>query len=136
MDQLAVQKYVALFQHRLQSGGGLYDDYPVFQGVRYYQHGSGFGDILRGIFRFILPVAIQAAHTFLGETMKARESGSDWKTSAKAGLMPAATGALTQTVEKMQEAQTGSGRGRRRSKKHKQYKKAKRARIDYSKWNF
>ena len=136
MDQLAVQKYVTLFEHRIQSGGGQLDDeYPVFRGVRYTQYGSGFGDVLRGIFRFILPVAAQAAHTFLGETMKARETGADWKTAAKAALVPTTTGALTQAVDTLKQTQSGSGK-RRKSKKSKQYKKGKRARMDYSNWNF
>ena len=43
-----------------QSGSAL----PTFSGARRGQNGAGLGDILRGIFRAILPIAAHGASTF------------------------------------------------------------------------
>ena len=45
------------FQLYNQIGG----DLPVFQGARYIQYGNGFGDVLRGFLRNVLPVAVKWA---------------------------------------------------------------------------
>ena len=54
-----------------QSGGAL----DPFQGARRGQYGSGLGDILRGIFRSVMPIATRGASTFLGEMTREREDG-------------------------------------------------------------
>ena len=133
MDQPAVKKYINLFEHRIQSGGGG-AEYPVFEGARFYQNGSGFGDILRGIFRFILPVAASTAQTFLGETMRARDAGADWGAAAKSAIAPTASTALNNTVQQIANRQ--SGKGKRRKITSKKYKKAKTPKVDYTNWNF
>lgn len=120
MDPLT-ESYQRLFTQR---GGDLL---PVFRGSRYYHHGSGFGDILRGIFRFILPVAIKGASTFLGETSRAHDLGVPMKEALKAAIKPtlgaAATEAVTQFAKK-QESQpihlvNQKGQGKKRKKKKK-----------------
>ena len=41
-------------------------DFPVFQGVRYIQYVNGFGDVLLGFLRHVIPVAVKGAE-FFGE---------------------------------------------------------------------
>ena len=132
MDKAIVDNYIKFFEHRLQSGGGSVE-YPIYHGARFYQNGNGFGDILRGVFRFILPIAASGATTFLGEMMKSRDAGADWKTSARNAISPTATNVLTKAVEQVQKRQVGTGR--RRKRKSKQYKKKINKHPRQEKWN-
>lgn len=88
-----------------QQGG----DFPVFQGARYVQYGSGFGDILRGIFRNILPVVARGAATFLGGLVENRDQGANWSTAAKSALLPTAQAMMAQTSNQLAQSQQGSG---------------------------
>ena len=54
------------FQLYNQRGG----DFPVFQGARYIQYGNGFGDVLRGFLRHVLPLLVKGAASFLGSLMQ------------------------------------------------------------------
>ncbi len=99
---------------KAQTGG----DFPVFQGDRYVQYGQGFGDVLRGIFRHVIPVAVRGALTFLTEMGKKKETGVTWKDAAKSALTPTALNALSETKDQIEKAhQAGSGRRRKRSKR-------------------
>ena len=140
MDNPAVNNYIQFFERRLQHGSGF--DYPVFTGARFNQQGSGFGDILKGIFRFIFPIAARGVSTFVGEAVRAHETGADWKTAAKSALLPTAQNVTSKALDQIREAlapplavgsgaQSGSGKRRR---PHPQYKKAKKAK--YENWNF
>ena len=91
-----------------QSGG----NFPVFAGSRYSQYGQGFGAILRGIFRFALPVVARGASSFLEGLVSNREAGKDWKESAKSALGASAKSAMSQAGT--QFAQQGHGRKRKR----------------------
>ena len=51
--------------YEAQRGGQI----PVFRGGM--QSGGGFGDILRGIFRFIMQVALRGIQAFAGNTLAA-----------------------------------------------------------------
>ena len=101
-----------------QKGG----DFPVFKGARYHQYGSGFGDILRGILRFVMPVLTRGAATFLGDVVQKRDQGSTWGDAAKSAIKPTAMSVLNEATN--QTAQRGNGkkrkRKRKRSKKHNQ----------------
>ena len=59
------------------------DDFPVFQGARYIQYGNGFGDVLRGFLRHVLPVAVKGAESFLRSLMQKREEGQNRGNVAK-----------------------------------------------------
>jgi hypothetical protein len=135
MDNPGVQNYVKLFKN-VQEGGGA--NYPIFHGTRYSQYGNGFGDILRGIFRFILPIAARGVSTFVGETVKAHDSGADWKTSLKSAVKPTAYGVVNKAFEQMEDPpQKGSGKRHRKRKKTHHYKSAKKARqAKFTNWNF
>lgn len=119
------EAYYRLFTGQ-QRGGSLL---PVFRGAPYYQQGGGFGDILKGIFRFLLPVAVRGATTFLDSAARAQESGASIKEAAKAALRPtlsaAASEAYEQFAQRRQQQQQGSGK----PKKVKRAKKAKQKRV-------
>jgi len=77
-------KYIALFDK--QRGG----DLPVFVGARRYpyQGGAGLGDILRGLFRRVLPVAIKGVSSFFSGVSKAQDQGASFKDAAKSAIGP------------------------------------------------
>ena len=68
-------------------------DIPVFRGVSRYQYGQGVGDVLRGILqcfpkvaRFLKPVVIKGAQTFLKSGSKAIKKGITFKDVIKSTL--------------------------------------------------
>ena len=107
------QTNLYLNYYKAQSGGRL----SGFVGNK-GQTGAGLGDILRGIFRTIFPIAARGANAFLSETLKARDGGVSWGEAAKAALAPAtrevASGALSEIAKRVNSNQTGSGRKHRR----------------------
>jgi transposase-like protein len=68
--------------YKRQQGG----DIPIFRGG---QHGAGLGDILRGILRFIAPIALRGISTFAGATMAARDKGASLPDAARSAIAPA-----------------------------------------------
>lgn len=95
--------------YKAQSGGQL----NVFAGSRRAQLGGGLGDILRGIWRTLFPIAARGASTFLSETLKSRDSGRGWRDAAKAALAPTVQNVADSAVSKLSGGGGGSG-GRRR----------------------
>jgi hypothetical protein len=91
--------------YRSQSGGEI----PVFRGGR--QSGEGLGDILRGIFRFIAPIALRGFSTFAGHTLDAHQKGASLKDAAKSALNPTLNSVTTGIAEQFRgrQQQTGSG---------------------------
>lgn len=100
-----------------QVGGG---QLAGFQGSR-YQEGDGFGDILRGFARHVVPIIAPVASSFLSSLLQGHTGGMSWKDSAREAL-PEAVANLgrTATSHLMQ-----SGRGRRKKKRSKGYKRRK-----------
>jgi hypothetical protein len=84
-----------------QRGGEI----PVFRGG---QQGEGLGDILRGILRFIAPIALRGISKFAGTTLKAREQGASWKDAAKGAIAPT-LGSIAKDVMGNFSNQGGSG---------------------------
>lgn len=111
----------ALRKHYLSQSGGGAPSYPVFRGSA-YQHGQGIGDIFRHIGRWLapfLPVAVDAAKTFISGTASNLSQGKSIKEAAKSAISPTIKGAATGIGEAMASkinGQSGSGlrRGRRR----------------------
>jgi hypothetical protein len=65
-----------------QLGGQL----PVFRGG--LQRGAGLGDILRGIFRYLAPMALRGLSTFAGSTLAAHQAGAPLAAAARSAIMP------------------------------------------------
>ena len=115
LTEIRMDPQTALYlqYYRDQAGGNL----PAFSGARRGQYGAGLGDILRGIFRTVLPIAIRGAASFLGATLQSRDSGSSWKNAALGALPGAAQTIANEAVEKLKNAtakqQEGGGHRRR-----------------------
>ena len=73
--------YCRFYQNQI--GGAL----PVFRGAP-DQYGDGLGDILKGVFRFLLPIATSAASKFITTTSKNLDTGHTLKEAAKAAILP------------------------------------------------
>lgn len=116
-----------------QKGG----EFPVYRGSRYIQYGSGFGDILRSIFRHVFPVVAEGASAFFGNLIQNKNSGSNWQSAAKAAIVPTAKALVESTGKQIAQSGNGqpqmSGLGKRKrkksKKKHKKKKSAKKKRV-------
>ena len=85
LHQSNPQTDVYLKYYQAQVGGTL----PVFRGAKYYsQSGAGIGDFFRGLFRHVVPIALQGVSAFLGQTLKSRDTGANWKESNRLLLQP------------------------------------------------
>jgi hypothetical protein len=87
--------------YEAQRGGEL----PVFRGGT--QSGAGLGDILRGIFRFLMPVALRGIQTFAGNTLAATQAGVPLPLAAKTAIMPtisAVAGSAAPTISRLVNA--------------------------------
>jgi len=98
------QTNLYLRYYSAQAGGQL----PTFNGARRGQYGAGLGDILKGIWRTIFPIAARGASTFLSETLRAKDSGSDWAAAAKSAIAPMARNVGASVIEKIASASTAS----------------------------
>ena len=58
----------------------------VFRGG--IQSGAGLGDILRGVLRFLVPVALRGLGSFAGRTLLGAQAGKTLGEAAKAALAP------------------------------------------------
>ena len=77
-------------------------EFPVFRGGS--QSGAGLGDILRGLFRFLMPVALRGIQTFAGNTLAATQAGVPLPLAAKSAIMPtisAVAGSAAPTVSRI-----------------------------------
>lgn len=78
---------IALGGGGAQRGEGL-DDIRVYTGAPRYQYGQGFGDVLRGIFRTVMPVVVRAGKTLFKTSAAALKDGSSIQESFKSALKP------------------------------------------------
>jgi len=82
MSDPRVQMYVKALSQR---GGS----FPVFQGSHRYQYGSGFGDVLRGIWKVFFPTVIRGASSFFNAGAGALKENKGVGDVLKAGNKPA-----------------------------------------------
>ena len=102
--------------------------FQVFRGEQ-FQHGSGFGDTMQNIGRYILPIAAAGAKSFVKSVHAARKEGRTLKDAVKDAILPTIADTLEKTAETLQSGsgkrgrrsarQKGKGRKRRAHKKHK-----------------
>lgn len=81
-----------------QRGGEI----PVFRGGG--QSGAGLGDILRGIFRSQMPVALRGIQSFAGSTLAGTQAGMSLPSAARAAIMPtisAVAGSAAPTISRL-----------------------------------
>ena len=91
---MATSDYCSYYTSQL---GG--QQFRVFRGG--LQSGAGLGDILRGLFRFLAPVALRGLSAFAGNTLSAHQAGMPLSAAAKSALGPAisaAAGSAAPTV--------------------------------------
>ena len=98
-----IEFYKAAFS---QGGNGF--DLPVFRGNFSYQYGQGFGDVLRGIVRFIprvaqffKPVALKSVQTLLKAGSEAIKEGATVKDLIKSTLKPTVGAVWGDTVDQV-----------------------------------
>jgi len=78
-------RYTEYYQAQL--GGNI----PVFRGGT--QRGAGLGDILRGIFRFFMPIVSKGAQSLASNTFSGTMSGQPILQAAKNAIAPALSAA-------------------------------------------
>ena len=84
--------------YRSQRGGEI----PVIRGGS--QSGAGIGDILRGVGRFLMPVALRGIGSFAGHMLSGTASGMSLKNAAKAAVIPSLSAPVG-----LSSGQSGSG---------------------------
>jgi hypothetical protein len=82
-DPRVVMLKAAMSQH----GGGM--PIQVFRGTTRYQYGSGVGNILGSIWRFMYPVILRGAASFIKHGGDAYLAQGNVKEALKAGIKPA-----------------------------------------------
>lgn len=106
-----------------QQGGQI----TYFRGAKRYQVGAGIGDVLKGIFRTVLPIAAHGASTFLNEMFQAKgNQAPNWGAAAKAAIVPTARQVIDDSIEKITRRGKQSGSGRK-----KKYRRRGSGRVAY-----
>ena len=94
-----VELYKAAFSQRGGAGGAYI---PKFYGTyRYQQHGGGLGDMFRGIWRWVKPVAQKGLEALLRSGGESMSQGSTWKEALKSSLKPTLGAVLTATADQV-----------------------------------
>jgi len=87
-----------------QCGGS----FPVFRGLPHLT-GSGLGDILRAVGRFVLPIFAPASSRFITSAAEGIKEGQTLKESAKRAVGPALSSALDSAGAHLTRKMSGSG---------------------------
>jgi hypothetical protein len=95
-----------------QRGRGDATGLRVFRGAERWrprQHGDGFGSILRGLARFVLPVLGRGIGAFASHTMDATNRGVSLGEAAKSALKPTLRAVVDAGAGQMASFQGGNG---------------------------
>lgn len=108
---------VRTYVEHYQRGSGVL---PAFEGSM-YQDGNGLGDVLKSVFRAVLPIFTSGASTFLKSAAHGISEGKSLGDAAKESLAPAAKKVVGKAVKRV--VQSGKGRKKRRVYKRKNIKR-------------
>lgn len=95
-----------------QRGRGDTTSLRVYRGAERWrprQRGDGFGSMLRGLARFVLPVLGRGIGAFASHTMDATDRGASLGDAAKSALKPALRAAVDAGAGQMASYQGGNG---------------------------
>ena len=107
--------------YRIQQGNG----FPVYRGAD-LQYCRGFGDVLKSVAKYALPVIAPVALRLIADTAIGLKSGKSFKDAIKGAINPSIGEAMTVAGDKIkEESKPQSGTGRRRKAKRKVTKKRK-----------
>ena len=99
--------------------------FPVYRGAD-LQYGRGFGDVLKTVAKYALPVIAPVALRLIADTAMGLKSGKSFKDSIKGAIKPSIGEAMTVAGDKLKdEPKTQSGTGRPRKPRKKVSKKRK-----------
>ena len=120
-EQDLTQAYLQYYAR--QRGGQL----VVFRGSRRWQKGDGFGDRMRGVLKWAMPVLSAGASTFISETAAAHSRGENMSEAAKSALKPTVGAVIDAIGKKITDGskspkQGGSGRRHKKKRKAKKQK--------------
>ena len=110
--------------YRSQQGKG----FPVYRGAD-LQYGRGFGDVLKSVAKYALPVIAPVALRLIADTAIGLKSGKSFKDSIKGAIKPSIGEAMTVAGDKLKDEpkpQSGIGRRRKYRRKVRKRKKVKR----------
>ena len=83
-----------------------YGGLPVYRAnLGRFQSGSGFGDVLRSIFRTMFPILIRGPSPLLGDVGKRTDEGASLLDAAAAAAGPAIGNVVFQSVKRGRKAQ-------------------------------
>lgn len=102
------------YPEHYQRGAGIL---PAFSGT-VYQEGNGLGDILRSVFRLVLPIVSSGASTFLKSAAQGISEGKSLGDAAKGSLAPMAKKVVGKAVKRVVQSGSGRKRGRRRRRRN------------------
>lgn len=109
---------------RQQRGG----QFVAFRGARRWQKGDGFGDRMRGVLKWAMPVLSAGASTFISEAAAAHSRGENMSDAAKSALKPTVGAVIDAIGKRITEGSKSSkqdGSGRRQKRKQGKAKKRK-----------
>jgi hypothetical protein len=103
-----VDRYIQAFSAQRGSG------FPIYMGAP-YMRGGGFGDVLRGLFRRIVPVIAKNASSFLSGFTQGNDRGLSLKEAAKEAVRPALSTTVKSGIEEWNRFQEEKERERGRA---------------------
>lgn len=114
-----------------QGGGFTGPEYiPVFRGAQLI--GGGFGDVLRGVWRTVFPIAVRGLANFLTGVSHAQAQGADFNSATKNAGIEAGTRVSQDVATSLSNKIRQRGKGKKRHSSSKQvYKGSKCLKVNH-----